>query len=130
MRCRVVCGRGVTMLTFCPTRALSNVDLPTFGRPTRAAKPLWKSGRGVSDKKAASSCLRAAVNSLSECAETRRSGRLQSDAGTQLQQDLAGGFLLGTAAARAAPLTAALEVGHVAGHVKGLRVSFALDALN
>src|SRR5690606_936130 len=39
MRCRVVCGRGVTMLTFVPTSALISVDLPTFGRPTTATKP-------------------------------------------------------------------------------------------
>src|ERR1700722_19486508 len=49
MRWRVVWGRGVTILTFWPTRALSRVDLPTLGRPTRAAKPLWNSGDGVCD---------------------------------------------------------------------------------
>src|SRR5581483_1435795 len=39
MRRRVVCGRGVTIATFCPTRQLSRVDLPTLGRPPRATKP-------------------------------------------------------------------------------------------
>ena len=39
MRVRVVCGFGLTMLTFWPSSAFSSVDLPTFGRPTSAAKP-------------------------------------------------------------------------------------------
>ena len=39
MRVRVVCGFGLTMLTFCPISAFSSVDLPTFGRPASAAKP-------------------------------------------------------------------------------------------
>src|SRR5690348_6918209 len=43
MRCRVVWGRGVTMLSFSPTSAFNSVDLPTLGRPTRAAKPLRNS---------------------------------------------------------------------------------------
>ena len=48
IRWRVVCGRGVTMLSFWPTRALSSVDLPTFGRPTSAAKPQRnQAGSGV-----------------------------------------------------------------------------------
>src|SRR5690606_1566378 len=38
-RCRVVCGRLETMLTLAPTRALTRVDLPTFGRPTTATLP-------------------------------------------------------------------------------------------
>ena len=38
-RWRVVCGRGVTMLSFCPSSAFSSVDLPTLGRPTSATKP-------------------------------------------------------------------------------------------
>src|SRR5580704_5406452 len=42
-RCRVVWGRGVTMLSFWPISAFNSVDLPTFGRPTRAAKPHRKS---------------------------------------------------------------------------------------
>jgi hypothetical protein len=44
MRWRVVCGFGLTMLTFWPSRALSSVDLPTFGLPTIAAKPQRKPG--------------------------------------------------------------------------------------
>src|SRR5579859_1586061 len=39
MRLRVVCGFDVTMATFWPTRRLSKVDLPAFGRPTMATKP-------------------------------------------------------------------------------------------
>src|SRR5262245_27684092 len=39
MRVRVVCGRGVTIATFCPTRAFSSVDFPTFGRPMMTALP-------------------------------------------------------------------------------------------
>ena len=33
------CGFGLTMLTLRPSKALSNVDLPTLGRPTIAANP-------------------------------------------------------------------------------------------
>ena len=39
MRLRVVCGLGLTIDSFLPSSALSSVDFPTFGRPTRAAKP-------------------------------------------------------------------------------------------
>src|SRR5438445_8199987 len=39
MRLRVVCGTGVTMETFSPTSALTNVLLPAFGRPTTATNP-------------------------------------------------------------------------------------------
>src|SRR5712691_12578972 len=39
MRERVVCGFGETMASFCPSSRLSSVLLPTFGRPTMAAKP-------------------------------------------------------------------------------------------
>ena len=38
-RWRVVCGRGETMLTLAPTRALISVDLPTLGRPMTAMVP-------------------------------------------------------------------------------------------
>ena len=38
-RWRVVCGRGETMLTLAPTRALTSVDLPTLGRPMTAMVP-------------------------------------------------------------------------------------------
>ena len=38
-RVRVVCGLGVTMASFSPTRVFSSVDLPTLGRPIRAIKP-------------------------------------------------------------------------------------------
>ncbi len=36
---RVVCGAVAVMLTFMPRMALSSVDLPTLGLPTRVAKP-------------------------------------------------------------------------------------------
>ena len=36
---RVVCGFGVTIVTFCPMRALRRVDLPAFGGPIRATQP-------------------------------------------------------------------------------------------
>src|SRR6266849_2123661 len=39
IRVRVVCGLGLTIASLAPTRAFSNVDLPTFGRPTKATKP-------------------------------------------------------------------------------------------
>lgn len=38
-RVRVVCGFGLTIASLLPTKALSKVDLPTFGRPTSATKP-------------------------------------------------------------------------------------------
>src|ERR1700756_5997871 len=40
----VVCGRLLVIATLAPTRALVRVDLPTFGRPTRHAKPDLKTG--------------------------------------------------------------------------------------
>ena len=36
---RVVCGRLLVIATLAPTRAFISVDLPTFGRPTKHAKP-------------------------------------------------------------------------------------------
>src|SRR5271163_1102083 len=36
---RVVCGRGVTIATFSPTRRLSRVDLPTLERPHSTTYP-------------------------------------------------------------------------------------------
>src|SRR6266404_1765041 len=39
MRLRVVCGLAVTIAIFCPTRRLSSVDFPAFGRPTMATNP-------------------------------------------------------------------------------------------
>src|SRR5439155_23256190 len=39
---RVVCGLSETIATFSPTRALTRVDLPTFGLPTTATTPLRK----------------------------------------------------------------------------------------
>ena len=47
MRWRVVCAFLLVMETFCPTSALSNVDLPTLGRPTMAMRP-QRCGRSVS----------------------------------------------------------------------------------
>src|SRR4030067_136784 len=46
IRWRVVWARGEGMLTFCPTRRLSKVDLPAFGRPRIATNPLWKPSCG------------------------------------------------------------------------------------
>ena len=37
---RVVCGLGLVMAIFCPSRRFNSVDLPTLGRPTTATKPL------------------------------------------------------------------------------------------
>src|SRR5438045_4114230 len=48
----VVCGLSDTIETFCPTRAFTNVDLPTLGRPTTAITP-QRNGR--SDIKTVSS---------------------------------------------------------------------------
>jgi len=35
----VVCGLLLVIATLVPTRAFISVDLPTFGRPTKHAKP-------------------------------------------------------------------------------------------
>ncbi len=40
----VVCGLSLVIATLAPTRALVSVDLPTFGRPKRQAKPERKVG--------------------------------------------------------------------------------------
>ena len=40
----VVCGRLLVIATLVPTRAFIRVDLPTFGRPTKQAKPDRNSG--------------------------------------------------------------------------------------
>src|SRR5919202_4006151 len=40
MRRRVVCGLSETIATFAPESAFTSVDLPTFGRPATATKPL------------------------------------------------------------------------------------------
>src|SRR5580693_5082106 len=42
----VVCGRSLVIATLAPTRAFVRVDLPTFGRPTRQAKPERKAAGG------------------------------------------------------------------------------------
>src|SRR5215212_9927631 len=39
---RVVWGRGEVIETLAPTSRLTRVDLPTFGRPSTATKPLLK----------------------------------------------------------------------------------------
>ena len=105
MRWRVVCGRGVTMLSFCPTSALSSVDLPTFGRPTRAAKPLRKSGAGSLDC-GLSVAARSppACGSAASCSARRRLEPLPSARSSQRR--------------------------HLAADVEDLRVGLALDALH
>jgi hypothetical protein len=40
IRRRVVCGLSETIATLPPASALTSVDLPTFGRPATATKPL------------------------------------------------------------------------------------------
>ena len=39
IRVRVVCAFGLTIATFCPTRALTKVDFPAFGAPIMATCP-------------------------------------------------------------------------------------------
>src|ERR1700720_1146989 len=39
IRRRVVCGRGVTIATLCPTIRFTRVDLPTLVRPPTATNP-------------------------------------------------------------------------------------------
>src|SRR5215210_4380131 len=48
MGLRVVWGLGEVIETFVPTSRLTRVDLPTFGRPTTATKPLLKPFRDSS----------------------------------------------------------------------------------
>src|SRR6185437_15505076 len=103
IRCRVVCGRGVTMLTFCPTSALSSVDLPTFGRPTSAAKPQRKSAEG--------SVIASTYGIIH--------GR----------QYALRGLLLGTPAARSLARGGKPQRRDLTGHVEGLRVGLPLDPL-
>src|SRR5579864_6153671 len=48
IRFRVVWGTAVTMETLAPTRALTRVLFPAFGRPTMATNPdLWESAFGM-----------------------------------------------------------------------------------
>src|SRR2546426_2051716 len=44
---RVVCARSETIATFSPTIRFTSVDLPTFGRPARATKPLLVTARSL-----------------------------------------------------------------------------------
>lgn len=44
MRCRVVCALGVTIDSFCCSRAFISVLLPAFGRPMMATNPALGSG--------------------------------------------------------------------------------------
>jgi hypothetical protein len=43
MASRVVPGMALTMARSSPRRAFSRLDLPTFGRPTRAIETDWSS---------------------------------------------------------------------------------------
>ena len=54
MRLRVVCATGVAMARRLPQQALSSVDLPALGLPTRATNPLRK---GVSVMGCSRSCV-------------------------------------------------------------------------
>src|SRR5580700_659402 len=90
MRWRVVCGRGVTNESLCPTRAFRWVDLPTFGRPTRAAKPLRKGASGVF------------------------TGAILNAAGGKRLDHALGGLLFGAAAAGTLPLRRKAERPHFA----------------
>ena len=103
----MVCGRGVTMLSFSPTSAFSSVDLPTLGRPASATKPLR--------------------NSLSVTVSLTLWPHRQA---FRVAEHALGGLLLGAAAARAAALRAPRQRLDLAAHPKHLRVQFALDALD
>ena len=71
-RWRVVCGRGVTMLSFCPTSAFSSVDLPTLGRPASATKPLRNSVFARSGSARAPARLRPARRAAGSSPRRRR----------------------------------------------------------
>src|SRR5512137_1184675 len=70
-RWRVVCAFFDVMLTFSPTRWLSSVDLPTFGRPTIATWPQRCAGGG-----GASATGGPAVDRAGNAGVRQRSGRL------------------------------------------------------
>ena len=123
MRCRVVCGLGVTMLTFCPTSALSKVDLPTFGRPTSAAKPLRKLSEDEADLEVTSVVYRNQE-------PPQRSLPALLAGVRDFREDALGGFLLGAAAARAAARVLAVQVRDLAGHMERLRVGLAFDPVD
>src|SRR5688572_4598915 len=97
-RQRVVCGLGVTMLTFLPTKALSSDDLPTFGRPTIATSP-----------------ERSAVSGI---------GRSE---GAEQAQQRGGRALLGLAPAAAGAVGGERRRAQRTAHAEGLLVVGALD---
>src|ERR1700679_1782488 len=106
------------MLTFWPTRALSRGDLPTLGRPTRAAKPLWNSGDGVCDIPIAYPTGGPLGGLLGRrYGRAAASGRARG-APFDLQNDPLGGLLLRATAAQALPFAAPAYVRHIASHVE------------
>src|SRR4030066_186991 len=100
MRWRVVWARCEVMLTFCPTRRLSKVDLPAFGRPIITTNPLWKPWLG---------CLAADVTLV---------------IGFALQKfaSASGGSLLGITTAAALALHGFFQAWHATFHDKALLV--------
>src|SRR5258706_10770359 len=76
MRCRVVCGRGAVILTFCPTSALTRVDLPTLGRPNTDTVPARKLAAGFAPSAAvALRALGMLAGFRFESRQQRRGGR-------------------------------------------------------
>ena len=64
---RVVCGLLEVMTTFSPTSALVRVDLPAFGRPTKATKPGAVRSRSVGHEVTAGSASGAGLLRSSRC---------------------------------------------------------------
>ena len=106
MRCRVVCALLDVMLIFCPTRALSSVDLPTLGRPTMATRP----------HRCGSAPIGSSIRSAADC-------RLV--AGAQGVEHAARRLLLGHAARAAFARLDQVQRRHHALDLEGLRMRLA-----
>src|SRR3970040_1691705 len=105
MRCRVVWARCEVMLTFCPTRRLSKVDFPAFGRPIITTNPL---------RKPSLDCVAAEETLV---------------IGFALQQfaSASGGCLLGITTAAALALHGFFQAWHATFHDKALLVRLTAD---
>ena len=61
---RVVCGAVAVMLTFMPRMALSSVDLPTLGLPTRVANPDLISGSSRQPASEPAACVDGCIREM------------------------------------------------------------------
>src|SRR5262245_65146461 len=86
MRLRVVCGLSDTMATLAPQRAFTSVDLPTFGRPATATKPLLTAVPDVSSEPGLWERPSSPSHSASVTGETRHVGDSTAPASSQLER--------------------------------------------